>query len=141
MVGALHIHISAPVGPRVGEGSVIIEVRGATQLPTDLDTAGAAITVVRVIGFERVGDARLHCEKYRGGHPEPTPRGRAYALNTAPGKIIAGTMVWEAGFEFVGLGEGAQAARGKLAKALPEILTVVDPGALGSEGSPDRDVR
>lgn len=146
MIGALHIHISAPMGTRVGEGSVIIEIRGATQLPTDLDTAGAAITVVRCIGFERVGDARLHCEKYRGGHPEPTPRGRAYALNTAPGKIIAGTMVWESCFEFLGLGEGTQKARVKLYEDLPELLTMVDTGSLrstssGSPGSPDRDVR
>mmetsp|Transcript_99434 Transcript_99434/g.157322 ORF Transcript_99434/g.157322 Transcript_99434/m.157322 type:complete len:647 (+) Transcript_99434:159-2099(+) len=139
MIGALHIHISAPEDTRCGEGSVIIEVRGATQLPNDLDHAGAAITVVRVIGFERVGDARLHCDKYRGGHPEPTPRGRAYALITAPGKIVAGTMVWENSFEFIGLGDEARRAQARLEEALPEIFSdgpSSSPSATDKEGSP-----
>merc|ERR1712046_102752 len=63
-------------------------------------------------------------------------------MNTAPGKIIAGTMVWEAGFEFVGLGEAAQAARSKLCMVLPEIL-MINPGEASASplGSPDRDVR
>jgi len=122
MIGALHTKISTPSGGRCGEGSTLIEVRGATQLPTDLDTGGGAITVVRVIGFERVGDARMHCEKYRGGHPEPAPRGRAYAHNTSPGKIIAGTMVWEANFEFVGLAAKTPAARRRLQELMPEVL-------------------
>jgi len=87
-----------------------------------LDQTGAAITVIRCIGFERVGDARMHCEKFRGGHPEPTPRGRAYAMNSMPGKIVAGTMVWEASFEYVGLGEDAAAAKRRLQKSLPELL-------------------
>merc|ERR1712216_957484 len=63
----------------------------------------------------------------------PTPRGRSYALNTAPGKIIAGTMVWEASFEFLGLGETTQASRARLYAALPEILTMVDPGSIGCD--------
>merc|ERR1719272_254898 len=46
MIAALHIHISAKTGGQPGEGSVIIEVKGATQLPADLDTTGAAITLV-----------------------------------------------------------------------------------------------
>jgi len=136
MIGALHIHISAPPGKNPGEGSVIIEVRGATQLPTDLDNTGAAITVVRVIGFERVGDARMHCEKYRGGHPEPTPRGRAYANNTAPGKIIAGTMVWEASFEYIGLGDDTSAAKLKLHHALPDMSPHPDTTRLTDIASP-----
>lgn len=120
MVGALHILVSAPEGGRCGEGAVIVEVRGATQLPADLDTAGAAIVIVRVLGFERAGDARMHCEKYRGGHPEPIPRGRTYAQATAPGKVIAGTMVWESSLEFFGLGDDAVASQKRVAALLPK---------------------
>jgi len=134
MVAALHIHISAKTGGPPGEGSVIIEVKGATQLPADLDTTGAAITVIRCIGFERVGDARMHCEKFRGGHPEPTPRGRAYAMNTMPGKVVAGTMVWEANFEYVGLGEDAGAAKRRLRESLPELLC--RPGSAPGSSAP-----
>jgi hypothetical protein len=123
MIGALHVHIAHAEDARCGEGSVAVEVRGATQLPTDLDASGTVISVVRIIGFERAGDARLHCEKFRASHPEPTPRGRSYAMSTAPGKIVAGTMVWENSFEFRGLGDEAASARARLAKALPEILS------------------
>lgn len=147
VVGHLHIHISASsVGrDRPGEGSVMIDVRGATQLPGDLDTSGAAMITIRVIRFERVGDARMHGEKYRGGHPEPTPRGRAYALNTAPGKIVAGTMVWESHCEFIGLGEEAGTAKQRLLRNLPELLPMMNPESSFdpklATSSPKREVR
>jgi len=119
LVGTLHTRLSTPEGLPGGEGSVIIEVRGATQLPNDLDTSGASVTLVRVIGFERSGDARLHCEAWRSGLPEPVPRGRVYSQTTAPGKLSAATMVWEANLEFYGLGDAAEALQLRLLSALP----------------------
>lgn len=122
MIGALHIHISTETGRQGGEGATIVEVRGATSLPADMDAAGNAIAVVKVIGFELTADARAHCERCRAGQPEPCPRGRAYAQTTAPGKIIAGTMVWEASLEWFGHGEDAAGMQERFEGLMPESL-------------------
>lgn len=118
--GVLHVRVSWPADAGAGEGSLIVDVQGATQLPADIDDYGASVNVIRVIGFERAGDARLHMEAWRGGSVEPQPRGRAYAHTTPPGGITAGTMVWESQVEFFGLGhQAASEAQVRLNDGIP----------------------
>merc|ERR1740129_1603858 len=87
VLGVLHVRISTPEGVLGGEGSVIIQVQGATQLQSGLNTSGTSMTLVRVIGFERSEDAEAHFEAWDMGRPEPVPEGRAYSQTTAPGKV------------------------------------------------------
>jgi len=122
VTGMLHLHVSLPHGRPCGEGSVIISVRGATNL-SEGELASSAIVVVRVIGFERTEDANLHMEAWRAGYPEPIPRGRAYVQRTTPGKSLKNTIVWEDTFEFLGLGDvGAAAAHTQLQGAIPSRI-------------------
>lgn len=136
LAGMLHMRVSAPDGAPNGEGSVIIEVRGATQL-AELDPNGGTVTVIRVIGFERAGDARMHMEAWRGGYPEPLPRARAYAQSSAPGKFLAGTMVFEDHMEFLGLGDGAAQAQVRLREAMPTGLGNLDDCDAPSSPTPE----
>lgn len=112
-------------------GSVTMELLGVSGLK-GVDTSSSTLYTLRVIAFERVGDARLHTEAFRVGQPEPEPRGRAYAKSTAPGKWRDsgdGTMMFKDFFEFVWLGDEAPAASKRLAEVMPagfEESTEVD---------------
>eukprot|EP00933_Yihiella_yeosuensis_P060949 TRINITY_DN63758_c0_g1_i1.p1 TRINITY_DN63758_c0_g1~~TRINITY_DN63758_c0_g1_i1.p1 ORF type:complete len:537 (+),score=93.31 TRINITY_DN63758_c0_g1_i1:102-1613(+) len=113
-MGTLHFHVQCP---KRGVGPVGITLHLATGMDDILDTS--MLLIVRVVGFERACDARLHLEAWRDKRSEPVPRGCAYGQTSSPSKIQNFKPTWDnERIEFHGLGSKVEEAVTKLRKAV-----------------------
>lgn len=137
--GQLHVRIIGQPDRRAGEGTTVVEIRGAAQLPADVyggHGVHESAVVVRVIAFECVPDARAHIRDFKAQMGEPTPLGHAYAKTTAPGKVVGKTVVFEDSLEFYGLGSTAAAvAQVRLRSAVGACFSEQPPAEGAAAGN------
>jgi len=134
LAAMLHVGICRPENAKYGEGVTTIEVLNSTQVPYIHNYYGTYMFSIRVIGFERPGDALLHMEKWSMGSPEATPSSRAYTQSTGPARYVRSSSIWgdrsaqeeqffltwDATLRFLGLGKDAVDAQSRLAQYLPK---------------------
>ncbi|CAJ1351340.1 unnamed protein product [Effrenium voratum] len=96
VVGSVRVHVTAPEG---GVGLTAVRVLEAELLVQELDLA-----TVRVLAFERLGDAKMHLEAFQRGERSAPARGHVCCQSTGPGRCGGdgrpGRLVWEDRLEF-----------------------------------------
>ncbi|CAE7240736.1 unnamed protein product, partial [Symbiodinium microadriaticum] len=116
LLGSLRLRIGIPVH---GIGACSVEV--CETFDVEVGELFGCIVTVKVIAFERPGDARMHLEAFQSGCPAPLPRGHVCSRSTSPATATQGKLVWQDHLEFYGLGEAAQAAEAEVRDCLESL--------------------